>query len=705
MVTELSMFSKSINHQPPPINSSPLVMSTPVIRRRSPKSQRRRDGLIQYAKDKTSQNGEDGIIDAIFQRIPTADRRYCVDVGAWDGKHLSNTHSLLTPPDSCWKGVLIEADPARIQDLKQLHEPLENLCIHSTVSSDIHSENSLLQILQLQARHIPKDFDFLCIDVDGSDYWLLHDIWKPPKEEKPYRPKVVCIEANPTMPNDLIYIPPRSDTLRHGASLAALVELAQQNDYVLIETTIYNAFFVPKELYNKYFLELVPDTSIEALREMTMGTSLYQLYDGTLKLWGCKKMLWHNMPMDETKLQMLPAKKRSFPFAPQSSATTDLAAFESSSKVVDMSAYCKQATVQSDGTSESDQASQEAARRNCASEIVRQLKQDGFVLVKGTGMSQQLCQDALENTHGFLQEADESVRRSCLTKDRARRGYSPMCTENFASLIGEDGPNDLVRKFRMGPTDPGSRTESPETVAAGSISPLHSPNVWPSSETWDESSATAFRSATEAYYNEICKASHSIVQAICHGIMIEQQQENPDKQPASSSLQAMAKKESLDHTTILTLLGYRKGTRHKKTQKKRYIHPLVAAHTDVGVITVLLFDGGNSAVLQRKNSASEKGVDNQDEWTDVNLPSNVPEDPIFVVNIADCLSELSNNFLPSTLHRVMPGSGVSPRSCLALFVGLQPQEMLHFHEGTMTYEEWRKRRIAKAKAVLESNKK
>jgi hypothetical protein len=73
--------------------------------------------------------------------------------------------------------------------------------------------------------------------------------------------------------------------------------LAEENDYVLIETTIYNAFFVPKNLYAPYFKELVPDTSIEALHEITMGTYIYQLYeyDGTLNLWGCKKMLLHRM--------------------------------------------------------------------------------------------------------------------------------------------------------------------------------------------------------------------------------------------------------------------------------------------------------------------------------------------------------------------------------------------------------------------------
>mmetsp|Transcript_24052 Transcript_24052/g.56876 ORF Transcript_24052/g.56876 Transcript_24052/m.56876 type:complete len:157 (+) Transcript_24052:11-481(+) len=57
-------------------------------------------------------------------------------------------------------------------------------------------------------------------------------------------------------------------------------------------------------------------------------------------------------------------------------------------------------------------------------------------------------------------------------------------------------------------------------------------------------------------------------------------------------------------TSILTLLGYRTCNRHKKTQNKRQIHPLVAVHTDVGVITMLLFDGGSAndtcGILQRK---------------------------------------------------------------------------------------------------------
>jgi isopenicillin N synthase-like dioxygenase len=138
------------------------------------------------------------------------------------------------------------------------------------------------------------------------------------------------------------------------------------------------------------------------------------------------------------------------------------------------------------------------------------------------------------------------------------------------------------------------------------------------------------------------------------------------------------------HTSILMLLGYCKGARHQGCKK-----PLVAAQTDVGVITVLLFDAGGSAVLQRADG---------DNWIDVKLPSLVPSDPVFIVNIGDCLSELCGKILPSTMHRVMPRNGhnTTPRNCLVLFVGFKPDQTLQINGDTMTYEEWRRRKIAKA---------
>mmetsp|Transcript_24051 Transcript_24051/g.56872 ORF Transcript_24051/g.56872 Transcript_24051/m.56872 type:complete len:165 (+) Transcript_24051:11-505(+) len=130
---------------------------------------------------------------------------------------------------------------------------------------------------------LPDDFDFLSIDVDGSDYWILYDVLNAGTSRhssSTFKAKEICIEFNPTMDNDLIYIPLRNDNIRHGASLAALVELAESHRFTLVETALFDAFFVQTDLYHSTPLkDLVPDPSIEALHETTMGTTLYQLYD------------------------------------------------------------------------------------------------------------------------------------------------------------------------------------------------------------------------------------------------------------------------------------------------------------------------------------------------------------------------------------------------------------------------------------------
>jgi hypothetical protein len=198
-----------------------------VIRSRKVLSRRRRDGLIRFASDRTSQNGEDGIIERIFQLLPVPDtgidmaklrKRVCVDVGAWDGIHLSNTHSLLFGSDEQWLGVLIEADPHKFMLLSALHAGTSNSAINLSISvmDPYESPNSLHSILGKHEffdadRLDLMQIDFLCIDIDGSDYYVFHDLMHCSR----FRPTVICVEFNPTMPDDLIYIPPRDDCVRH----------------------------------------------------------------------------------------------------------------------------------------------------------------------------------------------------------------------------------------------------------------------------------------------------------------------------------------------------------------------------------------------------------------------------------------------------------------------------------------------------------
>jgi hypothetical protein len=56
------------------------------------------------------QFGEDGIVAEIMRRLGVGGR-CCVEFGAWDGRHFSNTWSLWH--DQGWSAVLIEGEPDR----------------------------------------------------------------------------------------------------------------------------------------------------------------------------------------------------------------------------------------------------------------------------------------------------------------------------------------------------------------------------------------------------------------------------------------------------------------------------------------------------------------------------------------------------------------------------------------------------------------
>ena len=70
--------------------------------------------LLKYKHKYRSQNGEDGVLEEIFKRLGIK-IGWFVDVGAWDGEHLSNTFKLLEREG--WWGVGIEVDEGRYNGL------------------------------------------------------------------------------------------------------------------------------------------------------------------------------------------------------------------------------------------------------------------------------------------------------------------------------------------------------------------------------------------------------------------------------------------------------------------------------------------------------------------------------------------------------------------------------------------------------------
>jgi len=249
--------------------------------------------LLEYKGNIRSQHGEDGIIKKCFEIIPDSDK-WCVEFGAWDGKLLSNTWNLIN--NHAWNAILIEGDKAKALELKKYYE--NNVNIHP-VQNYVMSlgPNSLDNILKEYS--IPKYFDLLSVDIDGNDYHIFKSI-------NNFKPKLVVIEFNPTIPIDISFIQEDNIKCYHGSSILALVELGKEKGYELVSATRNNAFFVA----NKYFhLFKIEDNSLCTLYpyDPTVQMRIFQLYDGTIVLEGNTNLRWAGKyKLKHRKVQLIP---------------------------------------------------------------------------------------------------------------------------------------------------------------------------------------------------------------------------------------------------------------------------------------------------------------------------------------------------------------------------------------------------------------
>src|SRR3569832_196899 len=120
--------------------------------------------LLDYKRNVYSQYGEDGIIEKIVNILPE-DERWCVEFGAWDGLHLTNTRNLIESLG--FSAVLIEADKSRFSALQKNYAYNTNIIsLNRFVGFD--DDDNLDEILKKTP--VPKDFTLLSIDIDGIDY-------------------------------------------------------------------------------------------------------------------------------------------------------------------------------------------------------------------------------------------------------------------------------------------------------------------------------------------------------------------------------------------------------------------------------------------------------------------------------------------------------------------------------------------------------
>jgi len=254
--------------------------------------------LLDFKANVFSQAGEDGVLAKILATLPKRDA-WCVEFGAWDGEHLSNVCNLTR--NAGYSGVLIECDPERFAALQQKYAGNAKLI---TLNRMVGYEGPDRLDAILGGTPIPKDFDLLSIDIDGNDY----HVWEALTA---YRPKVVCIEFNPTIPTEVDFVQPPDPRLNQGASVSALARLAQSKGYELVSVLEFNALFVRAEDFQVFEID---DNRPETLRaDLSAITWLFTGFDGRVFLRGRQELPWHGMRMKESRLQVLPSFLQKYP--------------------------------------------------------------------------------------------------------------------------------------------------------------------------------------------------------------------------------------------------------------------------------------------------------------------------------------------------------------------------------------------------------
>lgn len=196
------------------------------------------NSLNRYAKAKYTQYGEEGIIEEIFRRL-NIEKGFFVEFGAMDGVDICNTRSLW---EKGWRGVLIEPSTDLFNALRKNYPPGSGvLTINSFVDWKRDQPNALL-FDDIRRKYFPyQEIDFLSIDIDGADFYILQGL--------ECRPKVISIETNlywhPMIDEEV------SESMALGNKqqpLQVIIQLAREMGYEPVGMTI-NLFLVRQDLY------------------------------------------------------------------------------------------------------------------------------------------------------------------------------------------------------------------------------------------------------------------------------------------------------------------------------------------------------------------------------------------------------------------------------------------------------------------------
>lgn len=258
--------------------------------------------LNKYQKNVYSQFGEDGIVEEILNRIvgKVDLNRIVIEFGAWDGIYLSNAYNLIK--NFSYKGVLIESDLKKYIDLKN-NISGNHILINKRIGLN---KGSLLDDI-LESYDLPEDVDVMSIDIDGLDYWIFDSL-------KNYKPKVIIIEFNPTIPLEVKWVQDRDYSINQGASASAINDLGLSKGYTAVAATKCNLILLKNELLESADLKgISSDISNVIAEDEIKKIYIFSTYDGKIFTSSEINMPWHGIKISKDFLQVLPKMLRYYP--------------------------------------------------------------------------------------------------------------------------------------------------------------------------------------------------------------------------------------------------------------------------------------------------------------------------------------------------------------------------------------------------------
>jgi isopenicillin N synthase-like dioxygenase len=270
----------------------------------------------------------------------------------------------------------------------------------------------------------------------------------------------------------------------------------------------------------------------------------------------------------------------------------------------------------------------ETDRLQVAHRLDAACRDTGFLVVTGHDVALEACDAALDAFGAFFDRPEAEKRQVVVSDPSANRGYSALGQEGLAYSRGKESPRDLFEAFNLGNEDTtGDYYDRYRSYYAA--------NAWPPHP-------VELRATWLAYEQTVAGVADTLLRAMAVALHL----------PEAWFV------ERCDHAIVTTrAINYE---RRADTPDPVEGQMRMGAHTDYGVLTVLLADDVPGLQVFRD------GV-----WHDVRTPRGA-----FVCNLGDMLARWTNDRWISTLHRVVPppvdSTGPVRRRSLARFLDCPP---------------------------------